>query len=86
MKPAKLPKKSMKPGHKKMPGFPLKPVSTASTGSAAAQLRTVTDNSLLHLGKFRDKINITEDTASPNSNFKIRCKLRGSDVLVVDEV
>ena len=64
----------------------MKLVFTASRGSAAALLKTSLINYVFHLGRSRDKINIAEDTASPNSISKLRRKLIGIDGLILDEV
>ena len=59
---------------------------TASTGSAAAQLRSGTVNSLLNLGRSKDFCEISEDYVSPQIQRAIRSKFEDIDVLVIDEV
>ena len=49
----------------------LNPIYSASTGSAAAQLKAVTINSLLKLGLSKDFVNLAEESTSPNQKAAI---------------
>ena len=64
----------------------LRVITSATTGSAAALLKTVTINTLLHLGRSTDKCDLAKDTTSPSIKREIRQLFENIDVLLIDEV
>ena len=64
----------------------LDPIYSASTGSAAAQLKAVTINSLLHLGLSKDFVNLADETTTADAKADILRKFEGKNVLILDEV
>ena len=62
------------------------PIYSASTGSAAAQLKAVTINSLLHLGLSKDFVNLAEERITHDAKADILRQFEGKNVLILDEV
>ena len=64
----------------------LEVVFSGTTGTASAQHKAPTINSLLHLGRTVEDFDASKQHISPDVKNKIRCKFGDARILVIDEI
>ena len=64
----------------------LEVVFSGTTGTASAQHKAPTINSLLHLGRTVEDFDASKQHISPDVKNKIRCKFGDTRILVIDEI